>query len=79
MIERFKPGDILDNGYATGGNPTRTGIVVSIGHRTGRINPGGYYRMTDLAGSTWEISFSHDRLTKVGQLPPIEQMPRKEP
>lgn len=48
-------GDIIENGWASEDNPTRAGFFVREGRRTGRMNAGRYYEVTDGAGKFWEL------------------------
>jgi hypothetical protein len=61
-------GDVVLNGYASDTNPIRFGIVVRVGKRTGRLNPGPYVELTDGKGKFWQISLSCDRLKKIGSI-----------
>lgn len=45
LIPTPKFGDLVENGWASEGNPTRRGYFVQSFRRTGRMNP----------GLTWEI------------------------
>lgn len=64
---RPKFGDLLENGWAGEGNPRRIGIFVRTLIRTGRLNPGRYFVMTDGKGDFWEQGAESDhKLTKVG-------------
>lgn len=53
-------GDIIENGWASERNPTRTGYFVREGRRTGRMNPGRYFEVTDGAGKFWELPVDRD-------------------
>lgn len=45
----------LRNPYVSETNPQRDGVYVETIRRTGRLNPGTYYRLTDGNGKFWEI------------------------
>ena len=63
LIDRLKAarfGDIIENEWASPENPIRKGYLVRIGKRTGRLNPGMYYQMTDGYGKFWEIGVNKD-------------------
>lgn len=47
-------GDLLMNPWAGERNPTRTGVFVSEYRRSGRFNPGHFYKMTDKSGKFWD-------------------------
>ena len=53
-------GDIIENGWASDDNPTRTGFFVREGRRTGKMNPGHYFEVTDGAGKFWELPVDKD-------------------
>lgn len=54
MLKREpKFGDRLRGIYASPNNPQRDGIYVETIHRTGRLNPGKHYRLTNGKGSFW--------------------------
>jgi len=40
--------------YASVDNPYRDGYFVEVVRRTGRMNPGVWYRLTDAHGRFWE-------------------------
>jgi hypothetical protein len=65
--EEIKPKflDIVENGYASKENPHRIGVVVKTGYRTGRMNPGKYYVLTDTLEDFWEVPASSDKLKVV--------------
>ena len=50
----FKFGDVVENGWASEDNPTRTGVFVRKGSREGTMNAGPYIRLTDMKGKFWE-------------------------
>lgn len=56
---RLKFGDVLVNGYASIGNPIRTGIFV---RRTAK-----HLLLTDGKGQFWEMA-NHDKITKLGSV-----------
>lgn len=58
MKPRF--GDIIENGWASADNPTRVGYFVREGRRTGRMNAGRYFEVTDGAGKFWELPLGRD-------------------
>jgi hypothetical protein len=49
-----KFGDRMRGIYASEGNPIRDGIFVETVRRTGRMNAGTFYRLTDGRGRFWE-------------------------
>lgn len=55
-----KFGDFIENGWASHENPRRFGTFVRAGRRTGRLNPGPYWELTDRNGAFWEVSASED-------------------
>ncbi len=66
---RFKFGDLVENGWASDDNPTRVGVFVRRGCRTGRMNPGPYAVLTDMKGKFWEVFVRDDsKLTIVGNV-----------
>lgn len=69
-----KFGDVIENGYASVENPHCTGIFVRTGHRTGRMNPGKYYELTDGKGNFWQLRAASDKLKIVDSY----FIPRKE-
>jgi hypothetical protein len=56
-MSELKPsfGDVIENGYASEGNPTRRGFFVRAFKRTGRLNPGLTWEITDKLGKFWEV------------------------
>jgi len=60
-------GDVVENGYASEDNPTRRGFFVRAFKRTGRMNPGLTWEITDKLGKFWEIqpAIIGERLTVV--------------
>jgi hypothetical protein len=56
-------GDVVENGWASDGNPTRVGFFVREGRRTGRMNRGRYFEVTDGEGKFWELPV--DRESKI--------------
>lgn len=60
-LERFKFGDIIENGWAGSNNPMRKAIFVR--HKKGTI------QVTDGKGEFWEIYHdSNNRNTKIGSI-----------
>lgn len=53
MTPRF--GDLVTNLMASPENPTRTGRFVKAGRRTGRMNPGPWWELTDGRGNFWQV------------------------
>lgn len=51
-----KFGEPVENTYASLSNPTRVGLFVKSGRRTGRLNPGVYWTLTDGRGKFWDMS-----------------------
>lgn len=49
-------GDLMMNPWASDGNPHRDGFFVRVTSKTGRVNPGIWYEMTDRKGSFWEVN-----------------------
>lgn len=45
----------IRNPYVADDNPHRDGIYVETIRRTGRLNPGTWYRLTDGKGAFWEL------------------------
>lgn len=50
-----KFGDLVENGWASADNPTRVGYFVREFRRTGRLNPGLTWELTDGKGAFWEV------------------------
>lgn len=48
-------GDAIVNQLASMSNPRRTGYFVRSGVRTGKLNPGKYFELTDGKGDFWTI------------------------
>lgn len=48
--------------YASKDNPQRDGMFVEVKKRTGRLNPGTFYRLTDGNGSFWEYPIESVKL-----------------
>lgn len=68
-------GDTIENGWASEDNPTRVGIFVREGRRTGRLNPGRYFEVTDGNGKFWELPVTTDHkitVTPAALTPPTE-------
>lgn len=55
--ERAAPrfGDVVENDYASPDNPTRRGYFVREFKRTGKLNPGLTWEVTDGDGKFWEL------------------------
>lgn len=53
LTARF--GDVVENGWASEDNPTRRGYFVRLGWRTGKMNAGRYWEITDRKGKFWEL------------------------
>jgi hypothetical protein len=70
--EELKPRflDIIENGYASEDNPRHTGIFIRSGYRSGRVNPGKYWVLTDGDGDFWEMPAKSDRQKIVGHYTP---------
>jgi hypothetical protein len=61
--------DVIENGWASDKNPTRTGYFIRSGTRgKGMINPGKYLVLTDGKGNFWEISTKNEKLKIIGNL-----------
>jgi len=62
MAATAKPrfGDLVENGWASEENPTRRGFFVREGKRTGRMNAGTYWEITDGKGKFWECPLGAD-------------------
>jgi hypothetical protein len=58
-------GDLIVNGWASESNPTRVGYFVREGRRTGRMNPGRYFEVTDGNGKFWELPLDSDHKISV--------------
>lgn len=69
-------GERLRSKYASEANPIRDGFYVETIRRTGRLNPGKYYRLTDKHGKFWE--FPADSVIFLDR-PPVEQQKGHEP
>lgn len=48
-------GALVTNHIAPERNPQRTGYFVRSGRRTGRLNPGLWWEMTDGRGNFWQL------------------------
>ena len=55
-----KFGDAVENGWASEANPTRVGLFVREGFRTGKMNRGRYFEVTDGNGKFWELPLDRD-------------------
>lgn len=65
----FKFGDVIENGWASDANPTKRGVFLRRGFRTGRMNPGPYIICLHDDGKTSETpSDPMSKLTKVGTI-----------
>jgi hypothetical protein len=53
-------GDIIENGWASLTNPTRQGFFVREFHRSGKMNPGRTWEVTDGNGLFWELKPTGD-------------------
>lgn len=53
-------GDIIENGWASEDSPIRVGFFVREGRRTGRMNPGRYFEVTNGNGRLWEVPVDRD-------------------
>lgn len=51
-------GERLRGIYAGEGNPHREGFYVRTVRRTGRLNPGKFYELTDKKGHFWQYPAS---------------------
>lgn len=65
-------GDIITNGWASEDNPTRVGLFVREGRRTGRMNPGRYFEVTDGEGKFWELPLGRDH--KITVRPAVDRL-----
>lgn len=63
---KYKFGDIVINHSAGDGNPHKRSIVVRVGHRSGRLNPGRYVECTDGKGDFWQYGGPDEKLEVVG-------------
>lgn len=54
-----KFGDMVRGVFASESNPIRDGMYVETIRRTGRMNPGKFYRLTDGKGKFWEFPAQH--------------------
>lgn len=78
--EELKPKflDIIENGYASEINPTRTGVYIRDVYRRGKLNPGKYMILTDRTGKLqWEVGYENERLKVIGNL--LDEHSVKEP
>lgn len=48
-----KIGDRIEGVYASADNPQKFGTFIEVIQRTGRLNPGTFYRVTDGKGAFW--------------------------
>ena len=54
LLPEPKFGDWLRGIYASESNPHRDGMYVRTIHRTGRVNAGKFYELTDGKGNFWQ-------------------------
>ena len=52
-LRQPKLGDWMRGIYASVDNPIRDGMYVETIYRTGRLNPGKFYRLTNGKGKFW--------------------------
>lgn len=72
-------GDLVENGWASEENPTRRGFFVREGKRTGRMNAGTYWEITDGKGKFWECPLSADhKLTWAPTARPVPGVSQRE-
>lgn len=50
--------DIIENGWASESNPRKYGYYLKTIHRSGRLNPGKYFTLTNGKGDFWETNAS---------------------
>lgn len=62
-------GDIVENGWASEDNPTRRGYFVRAFRRTGRMNAGLKWEITDGKGKFWELMPLGDHRISVSPTP----------
>lgn len=55
----------VENTMASESNPTRRGRFVRVVRRTGRLNPGVWWEMTDGHGSFWQVRPENCRVASV--------------
>lgn len=68
-MEKFKFGDIIQNGWASETNPRRCGVYLWSFHRTGRMNPGKHVKLLHDDGKTGELLISdEDKMEKIGTI-----------
>lgn len=68
---KAKFGDRVENGWASESNPTRVGYFVREFTRSGRLNPGLTWEITDGNGKFWELKPTGDHkitVTPAGRL-----------
>lgn len=58
-------GDIVENAWASIDNPTRVGLFVREIRRTGRLNRGRFFEVTDGHGRFWQVMADRDHRTTV--------------
>jgi len=66
LIPKFL--DIIENGWASEDNPHRVSYFLYRGYRSGRMNPGAYFVMTDGKGDFYELPADNEKLTIIGNL-----------
>lgn len=59
-----KFGDMIRGNFASETNPIRDGIYVRTINRTGRVNNGKHYQLTDGKGKFWEFEAEHTTILK---------------
>lgn len=62
-------GATVTNHLASVENPRRRGYFVRAGRRTGRLNPGVWWELTDGRGDFWQVSPSAWHLTRQEDFP----------
>lgn len=68
-LHHFQFGDIIENGWASGDNPTKRGVFIQYKHRSGRLNPGKQAVIRFDSGNLGEFRIDMEaRLTKVGTI-----------
>ncbi len=71
MDLKAKFGDVVENGWASENNPTRVGFFVRAGKRTGRMNAGKFWEITDGKGKFWELMPTGDHKITVTERKPV--------
>lgn len=67
-MSHYKFGDIVINHHASQLNPHRRGIVVRVGHNSGRLNHGRWVECTDGVGAFWKYGGDDEHLEIVGSV-----------